>query len=369
MEKATVQFYKHTGSSYQIGYQLGKRAVSYPNFVNLQKNDKEMFSDGQMSQMNEMFNRYCPGLSDELQGFADAVGVSPNQLYYYAGTYLVPGCSLLAVLPGRTKDGHMLVARNYEFSHKMDDLSFGKTHVDGRYAHIGSSSMLFGRSEGINECGLMVGQTSCGLPVGNFAPMRKSAVTGLQFWAAIRSLLENCKDVDEALEAALDMPVAYNINLLMADKTGKAVLLESYDGVKDWKMIDAASDGQYLHSTNHAHLPRIMQLSLMAMEHSAHRYALIRKYMEERNELTVADLKSLLLTEYPNGLCCRWYEEFFGTVRSMVFDVTAGAVELCWGGLAENGWTAYTLEQDLPLQSSEIHIKIEHPTFDFCKLV
>lgn len=85
-------------------------------------------------------------------------------------------------------------------------------------------------------------------------------------------------------EAALDMPVAYNINLLMADKTGKAVLLESYDGVKDWKMIDAASDGQYLHSTNHAHLPRLMQLC--PMEHSAYRYTLIRKFSAIKKRLT-----------------------------------------------------------------------------------
>ncbi|GMQ56246.1 hypothetical protein AN1V17_06390 [Vallitalea sediminicola] len=59
--------------------------------------------------------------------------------------------------------------------------------------------MQFGRSEGINECGLMVGQTSCGMPVGNMEMMRKPAISGLQFWAVIRSLLENCKDVDEAL--------------------------------------------------------------------------------------------------------------------------------------------------------------------------
>lgn len=369
MEKATVSFFELIGSDYEIGYQLGKRAMENLQFLQMQKNDTEMFSDLQATQMNEMFDRYCPGLSNELQGFADAVGVSEKQLYYYAGTYLTPGCSLIAVLPKLTKDSHVLVARNYEFSHKMDDFSFGKTKVNGKYEHIGSSSMLFGRSEGINECGLMIGQTSCGLPVGNFEPMRKPMVTGLQFWAVIRSLLENCKDVEEALKTVLDMPIAYNINLLMADKTGKAVLLETFDGIKEWKSIDATTDEQYLHSTNHAHLPKMKQFSPIVMEHSACRYDFISKYMEKACKLTISDLKALLLAEYPNGLCCRWYEEFFGTVRSMVFDVTAGTVEICWGGLVENGWSTYYFNQDFSFKNSDIHIKVEHPTFDFCRPV
>ncbi|BDR80493.1 hypothetical protein N072000002_07490 [Clostridium tetani] len=369
MDKATVNFYEVSGSSYEIGYQLGKNAMKNPEFLQILKGDTEMFSDAQVTEMNEMFERYCPGLSDELRGFAEALGISTKQLYYYAGTCLVPGCSLLAILPKLTEDGHVLIARNYEFSHKMDDLSFVKTNVAGRYSHMGSSSMLFGRMEGINECGLMVGQTSCGLPVGNFEPMRKPKVTGLQFWAVIRSLLENCKNVDEALNSVLDMPIAYNINLLLADKTGKVILFETYDGTKAWKMIDATTSEQYLHSTNHAHLPEIKKLAPLAMEHSTNRYDFIRSYMAEADKLTVADLKSLLLAKYPNGLCCHWYEEFFGTMRSMVFDVTVGTVEICWGGLAENGWTSCSLKEKFMEQSKSICINVEHPTFDFCKLV
>ncbi|MDU4753181.1 MAG: isochorismatase family protein, partial [Clostridium butyricum] len=41
-------------------------------------------------------------------------------------------------------------------------------------------------------------------PVGNSDGLRKPAIVGLQFWAIIRYLLENCKDVDEALEYLKD---------------------------------------------------------------------------------------------------------------------------------------------------------------------
>lgn len=121
MEKATINLYELTGSNYEIGYQLGKKAMGNPQFVQIHKCNAALFSDEQVAQMNEMFDRYCPGLSDELRGFAEAIGASEKQLFYYAGTYLTPGCSLLAVLPKLTKDGHVLVARNYELYMGLPD--------------------------------------------------------------------------------------------------------------------------------------------------------------------------------------------------------------------------------------------------------
>lgn len=165
------------------------------------------------------------------------------------------------------------------------------------------------------------------------------------------------------------MPLAYNINLMLADKTGKAVLFETVDGEKEWKLINASTAEQYLHSTNHAHLPKMQQLNPMVMKHSACRYDYISKYMQQADKLMSDDSKTLLLAEYPSGLCCHWHDDFFGIARSMVFDVTAGTVELCWGGLAENGWTTYFLYEDFRVQRQIVHIKSEHPTFDFCMLV
>lgn len=44
--------------------------------------------------------------------------------------------------------------------------------------------------------------------------------------------------VDEAIK---EMPIAFNINMLVADKNGNAVLVETLDGRKAVKKIDAAS--------------------------------------------------------------------------------------------------------------------------------
>ena len=232
MEKANVNIFELCGTNYEIGYQLGKIAMNYPEFAKMQKCSPGAFTEEQATQMTEMFDCYCPGLNEELQGFAEAIGIKRLQMVYYAMTYLTPGCPLLAVLPKLTENGHVMVARNYEFSHKLEDFSFCKTKVTGKYAHMGGSIMQFGRGEGINECGLMVGQTSCGMPVGNMKVMRKPAIIGLQFWAVIRSLLENCKNVNEAVYSLKDMPIAYNINLILADKHGRAALFERASSFK-----------------------------------------------------------------------------------------------------------------------------------------
>jgi len=369
MEKASVNIFELSGTNYEIGYHLGKMALNYPQCIEMQIVPPNTFTEKRAAEMTEMFDLYCPGLNEELQGFAEAIGVSRLQIVYYAMTYLTPGCSLLAVLPSLTENGHVMVARNYEFSHKMDDFTFCKTKVTGKYAHMGGSSMQFGRSEGINEFGLMVGVTSCGRPVGNMEFSRKPAVTGLQFWAVIRTLLENCKDVEEALRSLMDMPIAYNINLMLADKTGKAALFETLDGKKAVQRIDETTKKQYLHSTNHAHIPEIMELEPLAMEHSFCRYEFVKNYMDQASQVTENDLKEILLAKYPTGLCCHWYDDFFGTIKSLVFDVTLGKVDICWGGLGYNGWKSYSLDTEFQPSIQIVDIEVEHPDFDFCRLV
>ncbi|MFB8733284.1 carcinine hydrolase/isopenicillin-N N-acyltransferase family protein [Bacillus sp. SL00103] len=45
--------------------------------------------------------------------------------------------------------------RNYDFSPIFDDMRLVTTHLKGLPYHTGSSSSLFGRSDGMNEHGLL----------------------------------------------------------------------------------------------------------------------------------------------------------------------------------------------------------------------
>ncbi|MEM1486266.1 C45 family peptidase [Oscillospiraceae bacterium PP1C4] len=357
------------GSNYEVGRNLGNICKKIPGLPDVLRTKEAFITKQDETKMYQLFDEFCPGINEEIIGLADELGIPAIQVLYYAMTYLRPGCSQLAVLPSKTKNGHTLIARTYDFSDRVDDMTLATTKIKNKYAHIGSSIMQFGRGDGMNEHGLTVSQTSAGLPVGNFEFAAKPAIVGLQFWAVIRSVLENCKDVDEAIQWTRNMPIAYNINMLVADKNGCAALIETFNGMKAVKRIDAQSDEQFICSTNHVHLPELKVYAPKSMNNSVKRYNLIRDILGSMEQITPDNLKNLISTKYPEGLCCHFYDEFFGNLRSMIFDVTMGTMDICFGSPANNKW--YRLKVNDEIQQTEYPVIIarEKAPEDFYTMV
>lgn len=347
------------GSRYDIGYRLGTHTASIPPLRQCHTSGFPGFGKDDIVQATAMFDRWCPGLTEELTGFADALRTSPETILYYAMTYLRPNCSQLALLPSKTRSGHPLLARNYEFNHEAEDFTLMKTSANGTYTHMGTSVLHFGREDGVNEHGLAITMSSCGFPVGPTKHMRKPAIKGLQYWAVIRTLFEQCKDVEDALACLQGMPIAYNLNMIMMDRAGRAVLVETLDGRTASKAIDPDTKDQYLHATNHPHLPELAIYEPNIMKHSLVRYQSIRQMAESSSSITADDVKKLLLAPYPDGLCCHYYEDFFGTTKSMIIDPIDGTIELCWGGRVENGWNRYAITDPLQEETRDIQISLE----------
>ncbi len=345
------------GSSRDVGKTLGGICRTVPGFEEAVRLKEPFLSKQEETHMYRLFDEYCPGLNGEIAGFAEELGLPAERVFYYAMTYLRPGCSQMAVLPSRTKNGHTLMARNYDFSDSVEEMTLATTRIKGKYAHIGFSLMQFGREDGINEHGLAVSQTSAGIPVGNFEFAAKPAITGLQFWAVIRSVLENCKDVDEAIRWTKDMPIAYNINLMAADPGGRAALIETFNGKKSVKRIDGQTKEQFLHSANHVHLPELKPYAPLSMKNSLERCRIIEDALSGRDLISEADLMHLLTAKYPAGLRCNFYDEFFGTLHSMVFDVNDGIVYICFGTPAESKWYSFRAGDDVRRKSYPVFIE------------
>lgn len=359
MIKLPVRTIELTGTSYEIGYQLGKMTAAIPPLKKIHTSGMARFRKPQITEAASLFNRWCPGLTEELNGFADALEITQEQVFYNGMTYLLPRCSQIAVLPGVTAEGKPLLARSYEFNHEAEDFCLVKTSVKGKYTHLGTSAVQFGRDDGFNEHGLAVTMSSCGFPVGPMPYMRAPRLKGLQFWAVIRTLLENCKDVQEALGFLDGMPIAYNINLMLMDKAGNAALVETLDGNVAVERIPGDSQKQILSATNHAVLPSFAAIEPQAMAHSIQRYKWIAKQLDSANSITREQLKEMLLSKYPNGLSCNYFEEYFGTTKSMVISPADGRIELCWGGRLENGWDTYELNKPLGSSTRQIEIQLE----------
>lgn len=358
-----------TGSNYEVGKILGSTCRKIPGFSDTIRSKEVFIAKKDEIQMYKLFDEFCPGINEEILGFAQELNITSLQVCYYAMTYLRPGCSQMVVLPSKTKNGHTLLGRNYEFNDKLEEMTLSTTRIKGRYAHIGSSIMQFGRSDGINEHGLALSQTSAGLPVGNFEFAAKPAIVGLQFWAVIRSVLENCKDVDEAIQLAKQMPIAYNINLIAADKKGNAALIESLDGKKAIKKIGADTGEQFLCSTNHVHLHELKADAQVSMKNSLDRYKLICDMLNRKEQILAEEIKQLLSTKYPDGLCCHFYDEFFGTLRSMVFDVDNGTVDVCFGSPAINKWYSFKIQDDVMQSVYPVLVEREKAPADFYEMI
>ncbi|RFZ77052.1 linear amide C-N hydrolase [Lacrimispora amygdalina] len=347
------------GTNYETGYQMGRIMGEIPQLKALHTQSVEGFGTDDFKEAQKLFDQWCPGLTEEIQGFADALQVNADQIFFYGMTYLLPRCSHMALLPSITAEHKPLLARNYEFHHEAEDFCLVKTKIKGKFAHIGTSVLFFGRDDGINEHGLAVTMSSCGFPVGAMAYMREPRIKGLQFWAVIRALLENCKDVSDGLQYIRNMPIAYNLNLILLDQAGNTALVETVDGRLAFKKLDADSSQQFLHATNHPVLPELVPYEPKAFVHSAKRYDYITRKLTGASEITRDQLKNMLLSKYPEGLCTHYYEEYFGTTKSMILSPADRSIDICWGGREENGWERFLVSDDMKETVREIGLNFE----------
>lgn len=352
METQKVSYFEWEGTYEEIGRKVAKQygdtCFSMPV--------PEFFTEKDVEDALSLYEKYCPGIIEELEGFSKESGILIKDIAYTWMTYLIPRCSGLIVLGNQMSDGHTRLARNYEFNIDEEDLVLCRTKPKGKYAHIGGSIAIFGRSEGINECGLAVSMSSCGMPTGNLPGMRKPEIKGLHFWAVIRSVLENCKDVEEALKLVLKMPIAFNINLYLADAMGNGALVETMNGEVTYERITNSDSKQFLCGTNHIAISAFQHLEPMAMRNSVVRLDKLNQFAKANSCLEEEKIKELLLKKYPEGMTCYYYQDYFGTIKSVIMDTVERRLCICWLGQEENGWEDYYVKQ--PLKKREEQKKI-----------
>lgn len=368
MKTADMTFMNLNGTHYRVGEDLGRWVLSRPDLLQRSIIPPNSYPRDKLNSIKALLDRYCAGVNEEVQGFADTLQVSDGQAMYYAATYLERGCSAMAALPSKTETGHTLMARNYDFTDEIEELCFVYSAIGSGYRHIGSLLNIFGRCDGMNEHGLAVCITSNGIPVGNFEGGRKPGVDGFMFWAVVRGILEQCRNVDEAIAWAMEVPIGFNINLMLADGSGEIGLLQCMDGHKAYV---AASDGDatdHLAVTNHVVLPDIKPYETELLDNSIVRRTLIEEMFAARERVSTQNLKQVLSKPYPEGLCCHYYPIFFGTLRSMIFDATERCVDIAFGSPCANEWQRFAV-QPLVERVCSIRMPIEQAPEEFFKVL
>jgi predicted choloylglycine hydrolase len=350
--KSTFNHVILKGSAYEAGVQQAEMIKDIPGFVQFFHSGRDIPTRYAPERSLALIQRFCPGLDAEIAGFCDTLAIPPEHLVYYAITHLgAIHCSHLVVLPALTETKHVLVGRSYEFNEAVDDKRFCTTSIDGKYTHMGFSTLFFGRTDGMNEHGLSVTMSAGGIPVGINQGMTPPIQEGLQFWALVRVILEQCKTVDEAIALFQEFPNCGNPIFIVADSVGAAARLETYGPHKFVQRIDETSPQKYLLATNHFQSSKMRQLDPTTHTHSTNRYRAIKSFVEgSAPRVNIKGMKGLLADKYPQGLCCHYYREFFGTLYSFVFDLTDKRAEISFGSPAANPWHVIDFSMTQPGQ-------------------
>jgi predicted choloylglycine hydrolase len=356
-----------SGSDYEIGQAQAAAIREIPGWLEFLRSAPQVFDRQTLQTLQSVYRRHCPGLVEEIAGLADGLQLPPERIMYYAATTLQTGhCAQIAVLPQVSADGHTRVARSYEFSDSQDDFRLCLTRPTGRYAHLGSSTLLFGRGDGLNEHGLCVTMTAGGIPMGNNPGQPKPVEDGLQFWAAVRALLENCRTVDEALAWLAEFPLGTNTIFLLTDRTGQTARVEAFGSKRAITRRGPGSAEGYLFTTNHYLSPEMQPYNGKVMNNSAIRGARIASTLAaQAPHIRAENLQGLLSERYPDGLCCHYYDAFFGTLRSMLFDLTRAEVEICFGSPQANPWHTFRFDGMPPFAVYEVSLPKETAAPDF----
>ena len=91
------------GTPYDIGRKLGeyyKCDTSFIEFMSSPFMGAKKRNNEQIKKTISAFDKYCPDLNSEMQGFADATGISSEELAFYFSYILSPcHCSQFAIMP------------------------------------------------------------------------------------------------------------------------------------------------------------------------------------------------------------------------------------------------------------------------------
>ncbi|MFW9905651.1 MAG: C45 family autoproteolytic acyltransferase/hydrolase, partial [Candidatus Thorarchaeota archaeon] len=166
----------------------------------------------------------------------------------------------------------------------------------------------------------------------------------------VRAILEQCASIDQAIDLIKDLPVSFPYVFSIADQHGNAMRAEWLDGKHCIDIVNDSSECPYLCTTNHFLNPEMVPFNSYNdattngepfLQNSMTRYNLLKEFVDNHKpNIDNKQLKQLFSQEYPNGPNAHFYQEGFGTMYSLVTDLTELSVEICFGPPKYNEWVS-----------------------------
>jgi predicted choloylglycine hydrolase len=162
-----------------------------------------------LRECRDALTRYLPELVptwDRLCRLSGDDPVAARMLSMWRVPAFAVGCAQM-VLPGEQPT----LVRNYDYDEALFEAVIASTDYSGRRRVLGTSDMLWGLLDGMNEDGLAVSLTFGGRPdVGD----------GFGIPIVLRYVLETCATVEQAISALQRIPVSQSYNVALVDCAG-----------------------------------------------------------------------------------------------------------------------------------------------------
>lgn len=280
----------------------------------------------------------APWVVEEMRGMAEGAGVAFESLFVLnAAAELMQAagvfeCTVCGVTEAGTTDGHVLLAHNEDATAGWGDLAYViRAEPDGApaFAAFAYAGLLL--HQGVNAAGLG--------SVGN-ALYARDARPGIPKLLAYRRIIAETT-IEGAIRAATDPGRAFGNNHLLATTDGDLYDVEVSGGA--WALIPGGN-GSLAHG-NHFVSPDLHCLDreedLLNSRLRAHR---VEKLLGARWGGIDADaLKSIMSdhANWPKAVCKHHAPESdldYGTIGSVVIDVTARVIWACAGNPCRGEW-------------------------------
>ncbi|MGE7673671.1 C45 family autoproteolytic acyltransferase/hydrolase [Lysinibacillus sp. NPDC094403] len=294
-EELIVEVIDVRGSYYQIGLQQSKVLLSHSHPI--QNGFPNLTNKTNVQMAKQLLQFHCPSLVQEMEGLAVGLTQTTDSVIkMYSGyniTFPEMGCTSFV------QNGKYI--RNYDFSPTLYDARLVFSNPMNGYASVGFSQQIIGRLDGMNEFGLVVG-----LHFVNSEYHDEGFIAS----TIVRILLEQCKNIEEALKLIRELPHGYCYNYSMTDQSGQSIVVEASPQKQEEKY------GNPLICTNHFEATSMKEKNKKNIQGSVNRKHFLNSLVE-KNLTTMATYR-----HFNNGnspLFFKHYKEYFGTLHTVIY--------------------------------------------------
>ncbi len=318
---------KYSGSHFEIGKHLGQRAKEKygPNYVDgslATIKDASLYEllgmhfeltpeyiDKVFRVVEGIIGEVHPALLSEIRGFAEGVGEDYRRFLVFTSNFgNDTGCTQFY------KDGHL--ARNYDDAPSSVENEFLLISPEGSFRSFGASAGYVERLDGINERGLAVSLTfGAGYPAKEF---------GIGAAMLQKIMLDKAENVNQALEIFTKAPYVTPNNIMLADASGRALIIESSAGKHRIRQADGL-----LVCANSYQDPEMKDQQKLKNPTTAWREKQVER---SKNSLSNEEaMMDLLTSDFPNGLFEPYFTDGLGTLWSVIYTPSTRGIYLATG--------------------------------------